>query len=309
MRQIILDTETTGLSPRDGNRILEIGCVEIVNRQLTGRNLHLYINPERESEEGALRVHGITTAFLSDKPKFAHIAEEFLAFVKGAEVIIHNAPFDVGFLDMELSLLGLPRFTTHVAKVTDTLAMAKEIFPGKRNSLDVLCDRFEVSNAHRTLHGALLDSELLAEVYLAMTRGQNTFAIGMGSNESSAEEEASLPPLAPVIVLRAGAEDVALHQQVLADVDKSSKGNCVWLKLPSDPADAVAMASAAAVATDVVEEVVLAPSEEEEIITDEPVEMQAPLTEVIEEPIDELVEALLEPVNEEEPVPEQHGLF
>src|SRR5690606_27105364 len=170
MRQIILDTETTGLNARSGDRIIEIGCVELLNRQLTGNNYHRYINPERDSEEGALAVHGLTTEFLSDKPKFAEIAGEFLDFVKDAELIIHNAPFDLGFLDMELERLGLPPLEKHVRGVTDTLVMAKQMYPGKRNSLDALCDRYEISNAHRTLHGALLDSELLAEVYLAMTR-------------------------------------------------------------------------------------------------------------------------------------------
>ncbi|HDR9340773.1 TPA: DNA polymerase III subunit epsilon, partial [Burkholderia multivorans] len=179
MRQIILDTETTGLNARTGDRIIEIGCVELLNRRLTGNNLHFYVNPERDSDPGALAVHGLTTEFLSDKPKFAEIAHQILDFVKGAELIIHNAPFDLGFLDAEFALLGLPPFSEHCAGVIDTLVQAKQMFPGKRNSLDALCDRFGISNAHRTLHGALLDSELLAEVYLAMTRGQDSLVIDM----------------------------------------------------------------------------------------------------------------------------------
>ena len=164
-RHIVFDTETTGLSPENGDRIVEIGCVELVNRKPTGRHLHLYLNPERESDEGALRVHGLTTEFLSDKPKFAEVADEFLAFTAGADIVIHNAPFDMGFLDKEFSLLGLPPLKTAVAGVTDSLALAKELFPGKRNSLDALCDRLGVDNSGRTLHGALLDAELLAEQY------------------------------------------------------------------------------------------------------------------------------------------------
>ncbi len=171
MRQIILDTETTGLNAKSGDRIIEVGCVEMVNRRLTGNNFHYYLNPERDSDPGALAVHGLTTEFLSDKPKFAEIVNELCEFVRDAEIIIHNAPFDIGFLDAELERSGRPKFADHVHSVTDTLVRAKELFPGKRNSLDALCERYGVSNAHRTLHGALLDSELLAEVYLAMTRG------------------------------------------------------------------------------------------------------------------------------------------
>ena len=162
-RQVVFDTETTGLSAENGDRILEIGCVELLHRKLTGRRLHLYINPERESEEGALRVHGLTTEFLSDKPKFAEVADQILDFMRDAEIIIHNAAFDVGFINKELELLGRPPFTTYVSGIIDTLAMAKEMFPGKRNSLDALCDRLDVDNSGRTLHGALLDAELLAD--------------------------------------------------------------------------------------------------------------------------------------------------
>uniref|UniRef100_UPI0031DBE392 DNA polymerase III subunit epsilon n=1 Tax=Herbaspirillum seropedicae TaxID=964 RepID=UPI0031DBE392 len=192
MRQIILDTETTGLSPRNGNRILEIGCVEVLNRQLSGKNLHFYINPERDSEEGALAVHGLTTEFLADKPTFKQIAAEFLDYVRGAQIIIHNAPFDVGFLDAELALLGLPPFKDHVIDVVDSLQMAKELHPGRRNSLDALCDRYGISNAHRVLHGALLDAELLAEVYLSMTRGQNSLTMDLGAEEDVSQGEGNL---------------------------------------------------------------------------------------------------------------------
>lgn len=232
MRQIILDTETTGLNPRTGDRIIEIGCVELLNRRLTGNNLHFYVNPERDSDPGALAVHGLTTEFLSDKPKFAEIVDPLRDFVKDAELIIHNAPFDIGFLDAEFSLLGLPPFLEHCAGVIDTLVQAKQMFPGKRNSLDALCDRLGVSNAHRTLHGALLDSELLAEVYLAMTRGQDSLVIDMldddGSEDGSANgQRVALASLA-LPVLAASGDELAAHQAQLDDLDKSVKGTCVW---------------------------------------------------------------------------------
>ncbi|MFM2051299.1 MAG: hypothetical protein RL682_1790, partial [Pseudomonadota bacterium] len=184
MRQIFLDTETTGLYAEQGDRLIEIGCVELVNRKLTGNNLHLYVNPGRDSHEEALRVHGITSEFLRDKPKFEAVVDEFLAYVQDAEIIIHNAQFDIGFLNKELELAGRPRFKDHVAGIVDTLAMAKEMFPGKRNSLDALCSRLDVDNSGRTLHGALLDSELLADVYINMTRGQDALLM-----DSSAPEE------------------------------------------------------------------------------------------------------------------------
>lgn len=235
-RVVILDTETTGLNARSGDRVIEIGCVEMLNRQLTGNNFHRYINPERDSEEGALAVHGLTTEFLSDKPKFAEIVSEMLDFVKDAEIIIHNAPFDLAFLDMELERLGLPPFAKHVRSVTDTLVMAKSMYPGKRNSLDALCDRYEISNAHRTLHGALLDSELLAEVYLAMTRGQNSLTIDMGDAPSvnSDGTAAAVEPMAEILVLEAGADDLAEHETVLNSLDKEIKGTCLWRTLASN---------------------------------------------------------------------------
>ena len=230
MRQIILDTETTGLNPRGGDRIIEIGCVELVNRSLTGNNLHIYINPERDSDPGALAVHGLTTEFLSDKPKFAEVADTICNYWRDAEIIIHNASFDVGFLDAEFKRLNLPSTSEQVLKVTDTLLMAKEIFPGKRNSLDALCDRFGISNAHRKLHGALLDSELLADVYLALTRGQNSLMMDEVVDETTVNEtgELHLPPLAEVIVLHATEAEEEEHEASLKGLDKAVKGRCIW---------------------------------------------------------------------------------
>ncbi|CAN0619794.1 DNA polymerase III subunit epsilon [Burkholderia multivorans] len=232
MRQIILDTETTGLNARTGDRIIEIGCVELLNRRLTGNNLHFYVNPGRDSDPGALAVHGLTTEFLSDKPKFAEIADPLRDFVRDAELIIHNAPFDLGFLDAEFALLGLPPFAEHCSGVIDTLVQAKQMFPGKRNSLDALCDRFDINNAHRTLHGALLDSELLAEVYLAMTRGQDSLVIDMlddGASEDGAGngQRVSFAAL-DLPVLAASDDELAAHQTQLDALDKSVKGTCIW---------------------------------------------------------------------------------
>lgn len=233
MRQIVLDTETTGLNARAGDRIIEIGCVELRNRQLTGNNFHHYINPERESEAGALEVHGLSSEFLSDKPKFAEIVDALLDYVKDAEIIIHNAPFDLGFLDAELERLSLPPFREHVAEVTDTLLTAREMFPGRRNSLDALCDRFGIANSHRTFHGALLDSALLADVYLAMTRGQESLTMEIDipppAFESLAADGAGSG--AEIIVIAASEEEVAAHEAILDGLDKQVKGVCVWRKL------------------------------------------------------------------------------
>ena len=228
MRQIVLDTETTGLTPRTGDRVIEVGCVEIFNRKLTGNNFHRYINPERESDEAALAVHGLTTDFLSDKPKFHEIAEELREFVQGAEVIIHNAPFDLGFLNHEFTRIGLRPFVEHCSSVIDTLAHAKELHPGKRNSLDALCDRYEVSNAHRKLHGALLDSELLADVYLAMTRGQNSLTMEVEVDTADIGDALDVVPLGEIIVVAASGDELAAHDDVLAGLDKNVKGSCVW---------------------------------------------------------------------------------
>jgi len=228
MRQIVLDTETTGLNPRTGDRILEIGCVELHNRMLTGNNFHRYINPERDSEEGALAVHGLTTEFLSDKPTFAQIVEELRAYVAGAEVIIHNAPFDMGFLNHEFKRLKLPSFNEHIEGVIDTLVQAKEMHPGKRNSLDALCDRYGVSNAHRKLHGALLDAELLADVYLSMTRGQNSLSMDVEEEQVDGDVVLEQVALAEVIFLPAAADELAEHEANLAGLDKAVKGSCIW---------------------------------------------------------------------------------
>jgi DNA polymerase-3 subunit epsilon len=230
MRQIVLDTETTGLNPRTGDRIIEVGCVEIFNRKLTGNNFHRYINPERDSDEAALAVHGLTTEFLSDKPRFHEIAHELREFVQGAEIIIHNAPFDLAFLNHEFERMGLPPFVEHCSRVIDTLVHAKELHPGKRNSLDALCDRYGISNAHRKLHGALLDSELLADVYLAMTRGQNTLSMDVEVEAGSGGLVLEAGPLGDILVVPASAEDLAEHDNILAALDKGVKGECVWRK-------------------------------------------------------------------------------
>ncbi len=231
MRQIVLDTETTGLNAKSGDRIIEIGCVEMVNRRLTGNNFHYYINPERDSDPGALAVHGLTTDFLSDKPKFAEIVDALAAFVSDAEIIIHNAPFDLGFLDAEFERLGRPRFAEHVSGVVDTLVQAKALYPGKRNSLDALCERYGVSNAHRTLHGALLDSELLAEVYLAMTRGQESLTMDLHVDAVGSAASGTAVSMAEIIVLGPSADELAEHEALLQGLDKEVKGVCVWRKL------------------------------------------------------------------------------
>ena len=229
MRQIVLDTETTGLSAENGDRIIEIGCVELLGRKLSGNNRHFYLNPERDSHEDALKVHGISNEFLQDKPKFAAIADELLAYLQGAEIIIHNAPFDISFLNKELELTGRSPIMQYVAKVTDSLMMAKELFPGKRNSLDALCDRLEVDNSGRTLHGALLDAELLADVYINLTRGQNTLAmdLGGGTQDGSAVPVIDLS-IFDLPLLRANEQEVQAHENLLADIDKASKGKTVW---------------------------------------------------------------------------------
>jgi len=235
LRQIVLDTETTGLDHRQGHRIIEVACIEMVNRRLTGRHLHKYINPERDIDAGAAAVHGITLEFLADKPKFAAITDEFLDFVRGAELIIHNAPFDIGFLNAELGRLNLVPVNTVCAGVKDTLRMAKELHPGKRNSLDSLCERYQIDNSHRTLHGALLDTELLAEVYLAMTRGQDSLIIEPDVQpRSQGSGTVTRGQRKPLVVRLADEAEVALHQQVLAGIDKESKGQCLWLQPPPE---------------------------------------------------------------------------
>lgn len=232
MRQIFLDTETTGLSHEQGDRVIEIGCVELLNRKLTGNNLHFYVNPGRDSHEDALRIHGITTAFLRDKPPFAAVAAELLAYLQDAEVLIHNAAFDVGFLNAELRLLGLLPLKEHVGSIVDTLAMAKEMFPGKRNSLDALCSRLSVDNSGRTLHGALLDAELLADVYIQLTRGQDALLM-----EPSTPTDAPTPGLVlPQVdlrtldlpVLTANEQELATHLEIVSQIDKSTGGQSLY---------------------------------------------------------------------------------
>ncbi len=229
MRQIILDTETTGFYFDKDDRLVEIGCVELLNRKLTGNNFHVYLNPGRDSEEGALRVHGLTTEFLRDKPVFSAVVEDLLTYVQGAEIIIHNAPFDLGFLNKELELLGRPKFKTFVANVLDTLVMAKELFPGKRNSLDALCDRLEVDNSSRTLHGALLDAELLADVYINMTRGQDALMMDTHSPQNPGVVVAPIDFSGLELpVLHASSQELVAHEDVIAQLNKSSGGKAVW---------------------------------------------------------------------------------
>jgi DNA polymerase-3 subunit epsilon len=231
MRQIILDTETTGLDPALGHRIIEIAGVELMNRRLTGRHFHRYFNPGREIEDGALQVHGLTSEFLRDKPRFGEVVDEFLDYVADAELIIHNAPFDVAFLNHELALLHRQPITECCPSIVDTLRMARDIHPGKKNSLDALCERYQVDNSARTLHGALLDAQLLAEVYLAMTRGQESLAIEVQSlrvEETAAEFVAAQLDL---IVLEASEEEIAAHLQTLADIEHASGGACLWARL------------------------------------------------------------------------------
>jgi DNA polymerase-3 subunit epsilon len=254
MRQIILDTETTGLYPEQGHRIIELAAVEVVNRRPTGRTVHFHLDPERDIDVAATEVHGMTWDDLKGKPKFRDVAPEFLDFARGAEWIIHNAPFDVAFLDYELKTLGLPCCAQTCGSVIDTLAMAREAFPGKRNSLDALCERFGIDNAHRTLHGALLDAQLLAEVYLAMTRGQETLTIDMAAaSPITALANASASPLRLALAVVAPSnEELAEHRAYLASLETDSKGRCVWLAiealpaaLAQEPAPALAHAAAA----------------------------------------------------------------
>jgi DNA polymerase-3 subunit epsilon len=229
MRQIVLDTETTGLSAEGGDRIIEIGCVELVGRKLTGSNKHFYLNPGRESHEDALKVHGISNEFLRDKPPFAAIADELLDYLQGAEIIIHNAAFDVAFLNRELELIGRPAFRNHVDSVTDTLAMAKEMYPGKRNSLDALCDRLGVDNSSRTLHGALLDAELLADVYINLTRGQEALLIDdVGADAISGIVTRVDLRAFTLPVLLATEQEAAAHEAMLQQLDKTSGGKTLW---------------------------------------------------------------------------------
>jgi len=229
-RQIVLDTETTGLNAKLGDRVIEIGCIELRSRRVTDRHFHVYLNPERDIEEGAAKVHGLTREFLSDKPRFADVAKDFLDYVRGAELVIHNAEFDVEFLDRELALAKLAPLAEHVAGVVDTLALARELHPGRRNSLDALCERYAIDNAHRQLHGALLDAELLAEVYLAMTRGQESLMMDLDSHEAR-DETAARFDAAALQVLRASADEAAAHENYLDGLEKEAKDGVLWRRL------------------------------------------------------------------------------
>ncbi|CAN5273900.1 DNA polymerase III subunit epsilon [soil metagenome] len=246
MRQIFFDTETTGLYPDQGDRIVDIGCVEMVNRQLTGNNLHLYLNPERASHEEAQRIHGLTEAFLADKPKFAEVADQFLEFVAGAELVIHNAPFDIGFINAELKRARRPLVNDVIAGVRDTLLMAREMFPGKANSLDALCRRLEVDNSGRQLHGALLDAELLADVYIRLTRGQDALlmddasedaAANGGGNQHGSSGDVRLAAVDlsqfTLTVIRASEDEISAHLSALADLDKACGGKRLWQEAAS----------------------------------------------------------------------------
>jgi len=240
-RLIVLDTETTGLSAENGDRVIELGCVELFNRKLTGNDLHFYFNPERESHEDALKVHGLTTDFLRDKPKFAALANDVVEYLRGAELIIHNAAFDVGFLNKELELAGLPPLREFVAEVTDTLAMAKAVYPGKRNSLDALCDRFGVDRSNRTFHGAKLDAQLLADVYINLTRGQDALLIDVSTNEPTIGAVEAIDLRSFVLpVLMATEHELAAHDDLLGQLDKSSKGQTLFRQIDAQGQNAVA---------------------------------------------------------------------
>ncbi len=237
MRQIFLDTETTGLEHRLGHRVIEIGCVEMRNRRLTNRHFHRYLNPDREIDAGALAVHGISLEFLQDKPRFPEVAEEFLDFIRGAELIIHNAPFDIGFLNAELALLDMAPVETVCHGIVDSLRLAKELHPGKKNNLNVLCDRYGIDNSKRTLHGALLDAEILAEVFVAMTRGQESLIMEAEQDENDQQESVLTTMSSEMrtnvqripLVLKASEMELAEHTQLLSSIQKESKGKCLWL--------------------------------------------------------------------------------
>jgi len=232
MRRIVLDTETTGLEPSEGHRVIELACLELHGRRPSGRHFHRYVNPERAVDIAASQVHGLTTEDLSDKPRFADIADEFLDFVAGAELLIHNAPFDVAFLNAELERLGRPRIES-VCSVSDTLAMAREMHPGKKNSLDALCERYSVDHSRRTLHGALLDAQLLADVWLAMTRGQETLDIMMAANDAPSVALSAAPIHARLMVLLPAEDELLAHAAMCERIERESKGRCLWIHLPA----------------------------------------------------------------------------
>lgn len=240
MRQIVLDTETTGLEPSDGHRIIEIGCVELVDRRLTGNNFHQYLQPDREIDAGAMEVHGITNEFLADKPRFSDIVDDFLRYIEGAELVIHNAPFDVGFINHELKLCEQGQQVSDLCGVLDTLGMARKMHPGQKNNLDALCRRYDINNTQRDLHGALLDAEILSDVYLAMTGGQVSLLLGAGSNEGGHESVGEVHRLAsdrpPLPVIRATAGELEAHSTRLKEIAGVSGGVSVWQKLLEDGA-------------------------------------------------------------------------
>ena len=229
MRQIILDTETTGLEPKRGHRIIEVGCVELINRRLTDNNFHFYLNPQRDIDEGAIAVHGLTSEFLSDKPLFEEISEKLYSYLKDAEVVIHNAPFDVGFIDNEFRLMGSEHTDMKSwCEVTDSLYMARKMFPGQRNSLDALCKRFEIDNSQRQLHGALLDAEILADVYLMMTGGQNSLFTDDSAAKSEFEQKTFDANRTKLTIIKASDEEIEHHQQRLEAIREVTGGHCVW---------------------------------------------------------------------------------
>ena len=238
MRQIVLDTETTGLDPNEGHRIIEVGCVELINRRLTGNHFHIYLNPDREIDQGAIDVHGITNQFLADKPRYKDVASDLLKYLKGAELVIHNAPFDVGFLNHEFKLLdsNWPGITAHCT-ILDTLVLARNMHPGQKNNLDALCKRYSVDNSRRDLHGALLDAEILADVYLAMTGGQTSLGLGEDKPEVSADGETLIKEVRkdrPALkVIRATEQENLAHQQRLAAIEKAAGQPTVWSKIES----------------------------------------------------------------------------
>jgi len=231
MRRVVLDTETTGLNAALGDRVIELGCIEILNRRVTGNHFHRYVNPERKSEDGALKVHGITQEFLEDKPKFREIAAEFLDYVQGAELVIHNAAFDVEFLNLELARIGQPAIEEHCAAIVDSLRLARELHPGKKNSLDALCERYQVDHAHRTLHGALLDASLLAEVYLAMTRGQDSLAIELEPSGEAGGAWVAQGERPPLMIIPASVEELAEHALLLDAIEAENKAPSVWRRV------------------------------------------------------------------------------
>jgi len=232
MRSVVLDTETTGLNAALGDRIIELGCIEVLNRRVTGNQFHSYVNPERDSETGALKVHGITSDFLQDKPKFREIVAEFLDYIRGAELVIHNAAFDTEFLDLELGRLGLPPIAQHCVAIVDSLKLARDLHPGKKNSLDALCERYAIDHARRTLHGALLDASLLAEVYLAMTRGQDSLAMDFDRPRPvSPEMQTKRSERPSLIVTRPSREESAEHARLLAEIEAEAQSGCIWLRV------------------------------------------------------------------------------